>query len=115
LTGETPEYWAITVTLTSRGELLSNDNGFPATYHWPPHITTIIGSPTNANDITIVYDYSGGSANWIEEEGIGLANTEEGLGTPEESNLIPSEIAWQWNIRRVRWNGVTTEWKTPVR
>jgi hypothetical protein len=94
--------------------LKANDIGFPAVYHWPPHITTILGTLTNANDITIVYDYSGGSANWVEEEAIGSANASEGGGTEEESGIIPSEIDWNWNIRRVRWNGVTTEWKTPV-
>jgi hypothetical protein len=112
--GEVLEFPRIKVTLTSRGELTDYD-GFPAVYHWPPHITTTIGTPGgNANDITVVYDYSGGSANWIEEEAIGIGDTDEGLGQDEESNMIPSEIAWTYNIRRVRWNGVTTQWMTPI-
>jgi len=111
--GPTTGTATMTVFLKYKGKLLTME-GLKEDFTWPPVVTEVIGSDSNDNDITIMYDFSNGAANWVEETSEGTANITEGgssgLGTLT-NGIIPAEVHWTKRIRTMKWNGViyTTE------
>jgi hypothetical protein len=106
--GPTTGTSSIVVTLKYKGKLL-DFNGLKEDFTWPPIVTEIIGSDSNDNDIMIMYDFSNGAANWVEETSEGTANITEGgssgLGTLT-NGIVPAEVHWTRRIRTMKWNGV---------